>query len=101
MKLFYIPLIALQLVPPLSVFVIFTAYQKSAVLLLALLTIIINLIVLYFTFYKKKEQINKLFSYQGTLSKKDFEELMQKRDSESRDVFIGAVMRYVPWKPLK
>ena len=64
LKLLIMPLIGIQLFGNLSTYIIFTAYQKSAVILLCLLLILFNFIYVFkiFFFNKFKEQ-KKIFIF--------------------------------------
>ena len=88
MKFLAIPLIALQLLGPLSILIIFTAYQKIAVLILPLITVSVSSIIYYFICYKRKDRVTSEYSYL-----RDWDELHQRKEVDPVGICIGALSR--------
>jgi amino acid transporter len=94
MKALVIPLIIPQLAGSLMVLILFAAYQKAPVIILVLVTIVINLIILFKKYFIEKRFVVKEYEHETKLRKSKEDILKSKEKWESSQLFFKAVLRF-------
>jgi hypothetical protein len=94
MKALVIPLIIPQLGGSLMVLILFAAYQKAPVIILVLVTIVINMIILFKKYFIEKRFVTKEYEHETKLRKSEEDILKSKEKWESSQLFFKAVLRF-------
>jgi hypothetical protein len=94
MKALVIPLIIPQLGGSLMFLILFAAYQKAPVIILVLVTIVINLIILFKKYFIEKKFVVKEYEDDTKLIKREEDILKPKEKWESSQLFSKAVLRF-------
>ena len=98
MKALVIPFITLQLAGSLMVLVLFSAYQKGAVLFLVLLTMYFNLIIMNLSYFKEKKFVAIEYAQVTKLNEIEEEILKSKERSETSRIFFESIWRFLLFK---